>query len=375
MPRPRVDWLARIIGMSWAGVPPRSWASVRSRRPEGARSDGPVARRHRPDRDQRGVRGAGDRVRARAEVRARPPERARRRDLARPPDRHERARIIPSLAYAMRSRGAALGLATLCISGVARGSPSCWSEPEPMSVHAVVLIECEIDEIPEAAGGDRRSRRRFEVYSVAGEFDLVAIVRVANHDDLATVIPGGSARLMASRGRRRSSPSGTEARPRAPVLDRLLRRSRPSSVPRQIDRDRTRDPSPLLQAPSSGLILLEQQPSRERVFLGIAHEAGLADQVSVAEPKADRRIEANVLHPVAPSRRRRAGRWLRRAARTRSRSWAARTPALRGSSSSRAPPAPCWSPTRRPHDQSDDHRHPTSKNTRSPRLTLPGCTC
>jgi len=34
-----------------------------------------------------------------------------------------------------------------------------------------------------------------EVYSVAGEFDLVAIVRVPGHDDLAKVIPGGIARI------------------------------------------------------------------------------------------------------------------------------------------------------------------------------------
>ncbi|MBI2237488.1 MAG: Lrp/AsnC ligand binding domain-containing protein, partial [Actinobacteria bacterium] len=31
--------------------------------------------------------------------------------------------------------------------------------------------------------------------SVAGEYDLVAIVRVANHDDLARVIPQGVARV------------------------------------------------------------------------------------------------------------------------------------------------------------------------------------
>ena len=60
-----------------------------------------------------------------------------------------------------------------------------------MSVHAVVLIECEIDEIPEAAQAIADLEGVSEVYSVAGEFDLVAIVRVANHVDLATVIPGG----------------------------------------------------------------------------------------------------------------------------------------------------------------------------------------
>ncbi len=58
-------------------------------------------------------------------------------------------------------------------------------------VHAVVLIQCEIDEIPEAAQAIADIDGVSEVYSVAGEFDLVAIVRVVNHDDLATVIPQG----------------------------------------------------------------------------------------------------------------------------------------------------------------------------------------
>ncbi len=64
-----------------------------------------------------------------------------------------------------------------------------------MSVHAVVLIRCEIDEITEAAEAIAALDGVSEVYSVAGEFDLVAIVRVARHDDLATVIPGGIAKV------------------------------------------------------------------------------------------------------------------------------------------------------------------------------------
>ena len=47
-----------------------------------------------------------------------------------------------------------------------------------MSVHAVVLIQCEIDLIPEAAEAIAEIEGVSEVYSVAGEFDLVAIVRV-----------------------------------------------------------------------------------------------------------------------------------------------------------------------------------------------------
>ena len=64
-----------------------------------------------------------------------------------------------------------------------------------MTVHAVVLVQCEIDEIPEAAQAIAGIEGVSEVYSVAGEFDLVAVVRVANHDDLASVIPGGIAKV------------------------------------------------------------------------------------------------------------------------------------------------------------------------------------
>jgi DNA-binding Lrp family transcriptional regulator len=64
-----------------------------------------------------------------------------------------------------------------------------------MSVHAVVLIQCDIDEIPEAAQAIADLDGVSEVYSVAGEFDLVAVVRVAEHDDLAKVIPGGIAKI------------------------------------------------------------------------------------------------------------------------------------------------------------------------------------
>jgi len=62
-------------------------------------------------------------------------------------------------------------------------------------VNAVVLVQCEIDEIPEAAQAIADIEGISEVYSVAGEWDLVAIVRVPNHEDLAKVIPGGVAKV------------------------------------------------------------------------------------------------------------------------------------------------------------------------------------
>jgi DNA-binding Lrp family transcriptional regulator len=64
-----------------------------------------------------------------------------------------------------------------------------------MSVHAVVLIQCEIDELPEAAQAIADLEGVSEVYSVAGEWDLVAVCRVSQHEDLARVIPGGIAKV------------------------------------------------------------------------------------------------------------------------------------------------------------------------------------
>jgi DNA-binding Lrp family transcriptional regulator len=64
-----------------------------------------------------------------------------------------------------------------------------------VSVHAVVLIQCQVDTIAEAGNAIAEIEGVSEVYSVAGEFDLVAIVRVAEHDHLADVIPGGIAKV------------------------------------------------------------------------------------------------------------------------------------------------------------------------------------
>jgi DNA-binding Lrp family transcriptional regulator len=62
-------------------------------------------------------------------------------------------------------------------------------------ITAVVLVQCEVDQIPEAAQAIAELEGVTEVYSVAGEFDLVAIVRVHAHEELATVIPQGIVRV------------------------------------------------------------------------------------------------------------------------------------------------------------------------------------
>lgn len=55
-------------------------------------------------------------------------------------------------------------------------------------ITAIVLIETEVDRIPEAAAEIADIGGVSEVYSVTGDTDLVAMVRVAEHERLADVI-------------------------------------------------------------------------------------------------------------------------------------------------------------------------------------------
>ena len=57
-------------------------------------------------------------------------------------------------------------------------------------VTAIVLVKADVARIPETAETIAQIDGVSEVYSVTGEFDLVAIVRVRSHDTLADVIPG-----------------------------------------------------------------------------------------------------------------------------------------------------------------------------------------
>ena len=57
-------------------------------------------------------------------------------------------------------------------------------------VTAIVLIKADVARIPETAETVAQLPSVTEVYSVTGEFDLVAIVRVRSHEELGDVIPG-----------------------------------------------------------------------------------------------------------------------------------------------------------------------------------------
>lgn len=57
-------------------------------------------------------------------------------------------------------------------------------------ITAIVLIKTSVDRIPEIAEAIAAIDGVSEVYSVTGSYDLVAMVRVRQHEDLAEVIPG-----------------------------------------------------------------------------------------------------------------------------------------------------------------------------------------
>ena len=57
-------------------------------------------------------------------------------------------------------------------------------------VTAIVLVRTDVAAIPETGEAIAQIPEVSEVYSVTGEFDLVAMVRVRSHEELASVIPG-----------------------------------------------------------------------------------------------------------------------------------------------------------------------------------------
>ena len=62
-------------------------------------------------------------------------------------------------------------------------------------VNTVVLATCDIHRVPETAESIADLPGVSEVYSVAGDYDLVIMVRTRGHDDLAEVVTDGIARV------------------------------------------------------------------------------------------------------------------------------------------------------------------------------------
>ncbi|GAB3205589.1 Lrp/AsnC family transcriptional regulator [Marinactinospora thermotolerans] len=57
-------------------------------------------------------------------------------------------------------------------------------------ITAIVMIKADVDRIPEVAEAIAEIDGVSEVYSVTGGIDLIALVRVRRHEELAEIIPG-----------------------------------------------------------------------------------------------------------------------------------------------------------------------------------------
>jgi DNA-binding Lrp family transcriptional regulator len=55
-------------------------------------------------------------------------------------------------------------------------------------ITAIVFVKAEVDRIPEVAEAIASLEGVTEVYSVTGQIDLIVMVRVRQHDDVAAVV-------------------------------------------------------------------------------------------------------------------------------------------------------------------------------------------
>jgi DNA-binding Lrp family transcriptional regulator len=62
-------------------------------------------------------------------------------------------------------------------------------------ITAIVLVQAHRGDIPEVAQALLEISEVSEVYSVAGDWDLVAMLRVKEYDSMAEVVPGKLQRL------------------------------------------------------------------------------------------------------------------------------------------------------------------------------------
>jgi DNA-binding Lrp family transcriptional regulator len=78
--------------------------------------------------------------------------------------------------------------------GMVRGDTRSGGK-ERTVITAIVMIDCATDSIPEVAQALADLRGVSEVYSVAGNVDLIAIVRVRAFDEVAEVIAGSISKV------------------------------------------------------------------------------------------------------------------------------------------------------------------------------------
>ena len=118
-----------------------------------------------------------------------PAGRGRDRD-PRPAQRGGAGRRATAGRPSLRHRGAGSAAWPLSSGTLRRKVPRQTAMRRRQVITAIVLLKADVARIPETAEIVAQIPQVTEVYSVTGEFDLVALVRVRAHEELADVIPG-----------------------------------------------------------------------------------------------------------------------------------------------------------------------------------------
>ena len=100
-------------------------------------------------------------------------------------------------------------------------------------VTAIVFVKADVARIPEIAEEIAALAGVSEVYSVTGTIDLIVLVRVSSHEQVAEVVADRLNKVVGRPGDRdpHRLPGLLEPRPRGRVLPRRLERERPAPTP------------------------------------------------------------------------------------------------------------------------------------------------
>ena len=81
-----------------------------------------------------------------------------------------------------------LGPAASVIAVIGRGAARCPGRYGEAMITAIVFVKADVARIPEVAEEIASLDGVSEVYSVTGKIDLIALVRVREHEDVASVV-------------------------------------------------------------------------------------------------------------------------------------------------------------------------------------------
>src|ERR1700712_5746266 len=98
-------------------------------------------------------------------------------------------------------------------------------------ITAIVFVKADVARIPEVAEAIAALYGVSEVYSVTGQIDLIALVRVRNHDDVASVVADRLNKVPGVTSTATTPSRPSPSAPTEPAIDRSHFRHSPNGDP------------------------------------------------------------------------------------------------------------------------------------------------